>query len=183
MAKPQFAFLLCLTILNEAKGCTLLYAIETKRVKHARSDKGRIPLLELIAMVKSSEVDGVCVGICLRTTWYILLAFDNSMLHNIFQTASATVKVYWCLIQSESGLYCVNAHTMLPFAITHDKNNKLVKESVPKFDLKQNLENITGEKVALVEASKSVPHIEVLSIQKGLHTKTGRLQGPLRVKK
>ena len=54
------------------------------------------------------------------TPWSVLLAYDNSMLHDTFEAKSRTLKMYWSLIQG--GLYYVNAHTMKPLAATHDAN-------------------------------------------------------------
>ena len=84
-AQPTFAFPLFLMLPNDAQGYTLVYAIATKRVKTARNDKGRIPMLELIAMAKKWTVYGACIGLCPETPWSVLLAFDNSMLHDRFE--------------------------------------------------------------------------------------------------
>ena len=80
-AQPTLAFPPFFTLPNDAQGYTVVYAIATKRVKTARNDKGRIPMLELIDMAKNSTVYGACVGLCPRTPWSVLLAFDNSLLH------------------------------------------------------------------------------------------------------
>ena len=159
-AEPTFAFPLFLTLPNDAQGYTVVYAIATKRVKTARNDKGRIPMLELIDMAKNSTVYGACIGLCPRTPWSVLLAFDNSMLHDTFEAKSPTLKVYWSLIQA--GLYCVNAHTMKPFAVTHDANDQPIKEQAPKFNLQNELEKLKSDSVALVEANKATTHLDIL---------------------
>ena len=65
-------------------------------------------MLELIDMAKSSEVCNACIGNCSRTPCSILLAFDNSMLHDTLQSKSPTLRVYWALIQAS--LYCVHVN-------------------------------------------------------------------------
>ena len=82
------------------------------------------------------------------------------MLHDTFEAKSPTLKVYWSLIQA--GLYCVNAHTMKPFAVTHDANDQPTKEQAPKFNLQNELEKLKSDSVVFVEANKATIHLDVL---------------------
>ena len=100
------------------------------------------------------------MGVCPRTPWLVLLAFDNSMLHDTFEAQSPTLKVYWSLI--EAGLYCVNPHTMKPFALTHITNDQPIKEQAARCNLQKELEELKSDSVALVEANRATTHLDVL---------------------
>ena len=93
------------------------------------------------------------------TPWSVLLAYDNPMLHDTFEAKSPTLKKYWSLMQA--GLSYVNAHTMKPVAVTHDANNQPVK-AAPKLNLRNELQKLKRDSVAVVEANKATTHLDFL---------------------
>ena len=96
-------------------------------------------MLQLIDMPKNSTIYGACIGLCPRTSWLVLLAVDNSMLHDTIEAKSRRLNLYWSLIQAR--LYCVNARTMKQFTVTHDANDPPIKEQALKLNLKTRWRN------------------------------------------
>ena len=117
-------------------------------------------MLELIDMTQNSTIYGACLGLCPRTTLSGLLALDNSMLHDTFVATSLKLEVHWSLTQA--GLYCVNAHTIKPFAVKQDANDQPIKEEAPTFNLQNDLEKLKTDSVTSVEANKATTHLDVL---------------------